>query len=119
MSAGALRGKFVRSGAVQGLLAWIAYWLVESFVLHILPWLTHPSEEYMPAHAGFTALLLGIYAAVGLLTGWAAARVVALWSRRRPVANPAEMTGLIVTMFLCFLIALHAFLQPPWELRLW
>jgi arylsulfatase A-like enzyme len=70
--------KLARRGAAEGLLAWVAYWSVESFLLHLLPWFGEPAYLYTPPHAGFTALLLGLYAAAGLVTGtlagiWAAA----------------------------------------------
>ena len=80
---GARKMNLAWSGAIQGLLAWLAYWLIESFFLHILPWLQAPSYEYMPSHAGFTAVLLGIYSVLGLLTGAATGKVVASWSARR------------------------------------
>lgn len=63
------RTNVVSRGAIEGLLAGVAYWSVESFLLHVLPWLTEPNALYMPPHAGFTAILLLIYAAVGAAIG--------------------------------------------------
>jgi arylsulfatase A-like enzyme len=54
---------------VEGLLIWVAYWIVESFLLHILPWLAEPSYAYVPPDARFTAVLLALYAAAGVVTG--------------------------------------------------
>lgn len=115
---GVRKANLARLGAMQGLLAWIAYWLVESFFLHLRPWLLQPPEEYMPSHAGFTAALLGIYAVCGLLTGALAGIIVASWSAPRSHDLDASRTGLAATLFLAFLLSLSVFLRPPWELPL-
>ena len=61
--------RLARRGAMEGLLIWIVYWLVESFLLHVLPWLSEPAYLYMPPDARFTAVLLAVYAVAGLVTG--------------------------------------------------
>ncbi len=58
-----------RQGAREGALAWMAYWAVESFLLHILPRLTETASGYMPPSAAFTATLLILYTVVGLISG--------------------------------------------------
>lgn len=63
------RADLVKRGAMEGVLAGTAYWSVESFLLHILPWLTEPGVLYAPPDAGFTAVLLFVYAAAGLAMG--------------------------------------------------
>lgn len=118
--AGAPKVNLVRSGAIQGLLAWIAYWLIESFFLHVLPWLKAPSYQYMPSHAGFTAVLLGIYSIAGLLTGAAAGVLVALWSARRPQdSDLLKMTAVLVSVVLCFRVSRSVFRELPPELPRW
>jgi len=122
---GVPKANLVRSGAIQGLMAWIAYWLVESFFLHILPWIQEPSYQYMPSHAGFTAILLGIYSIAGLLTGAAAGKVVAIWSARRsqyPDAVSPDLlktTAVVVSLFLCIRVSISLFPELPPELPLW
>jgi arylsulfatase A-like enzyme len=98
-----------RSGAIQGLMIWTVYWLIESFLLHIRPWLTGASEEYMPSHAGFTAIMLGIYALTGLLTGAAAGMLI----------HNHKVTPLAITLFLCVLTLVTVLVSLPRELPLW
>lgn len=75
-----------RRGATEGLLAWVAYWSVETFLLHVLPWLGEPAYLYTPPHAGFTATLLGLYAAGGLVTGALAGILVAAFTPKGSAA---------------------------------
>ena len=63
------RKEFCRRGALEGLLAWTAYWVTESFLLHILPRLSEPATAYIPPPAKFTLLLLVIYTAAGAVSG--------------------------------------------------
>jgi arylsulfatase A-like enzyme len=63
------RTNAVWRGAIEGLLAGVAYWSIESFLLHVVPWLTEPSAIYMPPDAAFTAILLLMYATVGAAMG--------------------------------------------------
>jgi len=117
---GTPKTNLTRVGAIQGLLAWIAYWLIESFFLHILPWLRVPTYQYMPSHAGFTAVLLGIYSIFGLLTGAAAGKLVSWWSARcSQDLNLVKTTGFVVSLFLCFLLSICVFPHLPTELPLW
>jgi arylsulfatase A-like enzyme len=58
-----------RSGAIQGLLCMMAYWIVESYFLYILPWLREPGYQYTSMHTGFTAIVLAVYIGAGLLVG--------------------------------------------------
>ena len=97
-----------RSGAIQGLMIWTVYWLIESFFLHIRPWLNQPSEDYMPSHAGFTAILLGIYAVAGLVTGAVAGVLIS-----------RKVTALAITFFLCVLTLVTVLVSLPRELPLW
>ncbi len=78
-----------RRGALEGALAWLAYWGIESFLLHIVPWLSGPASSYMPPNAAFTALLLPIYAVAGLAIGACAGIVLAALPNRDAVAPDA------------------------------
>ncbi|HTB14780.1 MAG TPA: sulfatase-like hydrolase/transferase [Bryobacteraceae bacterium] len=90
-----------RSGAIQGVLAMMAYWLVESFFLYILPWLREPDYQYTAMHTGFTVFVLGFYIAAGLMAGAGAGKLVALLDRKRPgKSDPTRMTIVIVTLLL-------------------
>src|SRR5262245_9903083 len=66
-----------RRGAGHGAVLWLAYGVVECWMLGILPWLSQPAYSYRPLHPGLTALLFGLYPLVGAATGIAAARVMA------------------------------------------
>ena len=56
----------VRTGALEGLVAWTVYWSIRNIFLHVIPRIGVASYEYMPPSAGFAALLLVIYVAAGL-----------------------------------------------------
>jgi arylsulfatase A-like enzyme len=93
-----------RSGAIQGVLALMAYWVVESFFLYILPWLREPGFQYTSMHTGFTAIVLGFYIIAGLIAGAAAGKLAALWAAKRPRANdpePSTRISVMVTALLC------------------
>jgi arylsulfatase A-like enzyme len=92
-----------RSGAIQGLLCMMAYWVVESFFLYILPWLREPAYQYTPMHTGFTATVLGFYTLGGLIAGAGAGMLVSKWAATRfNDRTYLETTaGLIVTVLLC------------------
>ncbi len=92
-----------RSGAIQGLLCMMAYWVVESYFLYILPWLREPGYQYTPMHTGFTAIVLGVYLVAGLIVGAAAGKLTAAWARRSSDDDPDPSTRIsaIVTTLLC------------------
>jgi arylsulfatase A-like enzyme len=66
----------IRSGATYGAALWLAYGVVETWMLGILPWLSHPVYLYRPLHSGLTALLFGIYPLLGAATGATAALLI-------------------------------------------
>jgi len=56
-------------GAVYGVVAWTAYAVVECWFSSILPWIIQPNQPFQQLNLGFTALLFGLYAAIGLISG--------------------------------------------------
>ncbi len=105
--------KLARQGAVEGLLAWMVYWSVESFLLHILPWLSEPSYLYMPPDAAFTAMLLGVYAVVGLVTGALAGIALSAFPNADFRLRPA------VTLILCMAAMASVLPHMPRGLPAW
>ncbi len=66
----------IRNGAAYGAAVWLAYGVVETWMLGIVPWLSQPMYSYRPLHAGLTALLFAMYPLVGAATGSAAALLI-------------------------------------------
>src|ERR1700733_2327006 len=121
---GAPQVNLTRSGAIQGVLCMMAYWVVESFFLYILPWLREPDFQYTSMHTGFTAIVLGFYIVAGLIVGAAAGKLAAVWAAKRPRANdpePSTRIGVMLTVLLCFALAILLYYRvnpalPPWYL---
>jgi arylsulfatase A-like enzyme len=63
------RYRFALAGACYGMLAWLTYGMVELCSVAVLPWFVHPAYEYKAYDAGFSAILLVLYAAVGAASG--------------------------------------------------
>jgi len=68
-----------------GATLWLAYAVVESWMLGIVPWLRQPAHTYRPLHAGMTALLFVVYPLAGAVAGAVAARLSADDLLRRAV----------------------------------
>jgi arylsulfatase A-like enzyme len=104
-----------RSGAIQGLLSMMAYWVVESFFLYILPWLREPGYQYTSMHTGFTAIVLTSYivagAAVGSLLGIAAKRLFG--------SDPEAAIGIIFTIILSIRLSISLYYRVNPELPRW
>jgi arylsulfatase A-like enzyme len=111
--------KLARRGALEGLFAWIVYWSVESFLLHILPRLNAPAYLYMPPSAAFTALLLAIYASAGLLTGAAAGIAASMAARARSVDDGLFRVRPLATLFLCVFVLVSALPRAPRGMPAW
>jgi len=60
-----------------GATLWLAYAVVESWLIGIVPWLRQPPHTYRPLHIGMTALLFVVYPIAGAATGAVAARLIA------------------------------------------
>lgn len=93
----------------------IAYWVVESYFLYILPWLREPGYQYTPMHTGFTAIVLVFYIAAGALGGTIVAAAV-----RRFNARPSNV-GVILTLLLSISLTVGIFFRvnpalPSWYL---
>jgi arylsulfatase A-like enzyme len=65
---GALR-PLALSGAIFGLRAWVAYWMVESVFWVLLPWFLKPSYNLRPADSLFAAVALSLYMIAGAVLG--------------------------------------------------
>ncbi len=105
----------VRCGAIQGLLAMIAYWVVESFFLYILPWIREPGYQYTSMHTGFTAFVLAFYIVAGTLGG-----IIVGASVKRFSARP-RMIGVILTTLLSISLTIGLYFRvnpalPSWYL---
>lgn len=83
-------GESIYTGAVQGIVAWTAYGVVECWFSSILPWMIKPRYDYVPLHWGFTALLFGLYPAIGLILGGSLGLALHLASGRIPSLRKAQ-----------------------------
>jgi len=52
-------------GAISGVKAWLAYWIVECFLTTVLPWLLTPSYDYRSTHPLYPAFALVVYVIAG------------------------------------------------------
>jgi arylsulfatase A-like enzyme len=91
----------------------MAYWVVESFFLYILPWLREPGYQYTPLHTGFTAIVLSVYIVAGAAVG----SLLAIVTKGRFRAD------LIFTIILSIALAVGLFFRvnpalPSWYLPL-
>ena len=113
--------RFILTGTIAGLSSWIAYWVVESFLVAVVPRLLHPSDEYIPVHAGFGLFLLTLYAVAGALTGGLIGAVCALAHRRFNSARTAPDFFLRLTITLGLTLAVAASVLPhlPSKFPLW
>ena len=113
--------KLACQGAIEGLLAWTAYWSVESFLLHVLPRLSEPAYLYMPPYAGFTAMLLGLYAAAGAVLGGLAGIALAVFAAGSGTAPEASAFRLrpIVTLTLWLAVVGTVLPRLPLGLPVW
>ncbi len=59
----------VQQGAVAGILAWLAYAVVEGTFLVVIPWLASPAHLYKQPHPGLTLLSWASYVLAGCITG--------------------------------------------------
>lgn len=84
------------SGAIRGLRAWVAYWIVESVFWIVLPRLLSPGYEYTPVHPLFAIVALGVYMAAGAVLGG----LLALLLRGRFADAPPESWDLLGTLSL-------------------
>jgi hypothetical protein len=83
-----------------GATLWLAYAVVESWMLGIVPWLRQPAHTYRPLHIGMTVLLFVVYPLAGMISGAVAARLFADDVLRRAV----------VIVFLAIVYAVNALL---------
>src|SRR5690348_15150880 len=98
---------FACQGAAEGALVWMVYWWVEAFLLHIVPWFREPIYQYVPPNAGFSAVLLILYIAAGLLTGAISGAALGAWAERHPSnRSAAAILRTIVTLSLFLLAAI-------------
>lgn len=81
-------------GALSGLRAGAAYWIIECLVLGALTRLVTPGYLYQPLHSGFTIFALGVYLAVGAVLGLALALAVRI-IRRGALPSDVEPVGAI------------------------
>ncbi|MBI3664770.1 MAG: sulfatase, partial [Acidobacteria bacterium] len=85
----------VVAGAVQGLMAWTAYAVVECCFLSILPRLGQPSFSAPLPEWQETALFFSIYGALGLLLGGLSGLAIGVAARRIPILVKGKVTRLI------------------------
>jgi len=102
-------------GAIHGAIVWTVYAIVECCFSSILPWLIKPGYAYTPIHWGFTVLLSGLYAAIGLVLGGlcglcfsaAKGQLPFLQKIRPTVFFPASSTFILISAFAINLISNH------------
>ncbi len=90
-------GQKIRIGAVQGLIAWTVYAIIECSFSVILPWIFNPNYLFVPAHWLFTLFIFVLYPSVGLFWGG----LFGYFLRKR-----TEPIGTIVHSFTIFSILL-------------
>ena len=116
----AARKSLVVSGAISGLRAWVAYWIVESVFWVLLPWSLTPSYEYRPAHPLFAVVALIAYitsgAVLGVLIGLSAWRRILRGSRKvTPTLGPLS---LVLAFIILRPLTGKAF-RRSWPFRFW
>ena len=97
------RRDLAMGGAIQGLQAWAAYWVVECFFSGPLSWLLTPGYEYKPVHPMFTALALAVYLAAGAGLGALLAVCIGRMSpesplRGIPLVGPLSLAAMFVVL---------------------
>jgi arylsulfatase A-like enzyme len=107
----------MRLGAFYGVIAWATYAIAECCFSLILAWRIEPSDTYVPPHVGFTALVLGVYQAIGGIAGGLLGLGLYAATGKRPSAKsiepatflPAATTFTIVAAFVVNLLAQKGF----------
>jgi arylsulfatase A-like enzyme len=110
----------IRSGALEGVVAWTVYWSFETFLLHVVPRIGVASYEYMPPSAAFAALLLIIYVVIGLISGGLIGIAVGAWWPTRPgLPRPQQAIRTITTISLCLVVMASALPRMPSGVAVW
>jgi arylsulfatase A-like enzyme len=100
----AARKSLVVSGAISGLRAWVAYWIVESVFWVLLPWFQTSSYEYRPAHPLFAVVALIAYIIFGAVLGALIALCLGAEFSGAPEKSPQLIGSL--SLVLAFIILL-------------
>jgi arylsulfatase A-like enzyme len=103
-------------GASHTALAWVAYALVECWLLAFLPWFSRPAHEFVPLHPGFTAFLLVLYPLIGAFLGSVAGSVLAGLSWRGR-ASTDETNSVFLSSFAVLTVVLAFLLN--FTINLW
>jgi hypothetical protein len=99
-------------GAAQGLTAWMAYGVVEYFLITIVEGIYHQRHILPSSHWNLTLLLFVIYAGIGLLVGSAAGLAVHLASQKVSWLRNADAGILRYLTVLMSLVMLSAQILP-------
>ncbi len=100
-------GESVYSGAMQGIVTWTIYAVVECWFSCVLTWTIQSNQTYEQLHWGFTALLFALYPVFGFILGGlsglslcaAAVRIQFLRKAQSLIICPAVATFTIVLAF--------------------
>ena len=87
--------------AVQGLIIWTIYAIVENFFSTTLSWLIKPNFDYIPLHLGFVSLsLFVIYPFSGLIIGGLSGLGFSLAAIKSPsIINQTRISVCLVSYF--------------------
>ena len=97
---------YVYSGAIQGVIAWTIYAIVECFFLTSLSWMILPSYEFNPIHGGFTAILFLVYPLMGLMQGVFCGLCIPVVVSRIPYMRRQQRTEQMIETAVIFTILL-------------
>lgn len=88
-------------GAVQGIMVWLIYAIIECCFSSLLTWFIKTNYDYTPLHWGFSILLFVIYPIIGLFLGEVCALVLYFMSGRTSFLQKVDskITLLVMVLF--------------------